>query len=176
MSIQIIKSGILDTIQDYGRYGYQHLGVNPTGAMDIFSAQLSNCLLGKDINAPVIEMHFPAAQILFEEETIICITGANFSPAINKNKIPVGQPIAINKNCILQFEKMVTGARCYLSILQNLKLDKWLNSYSTNIKAEAGGWNGRKLKKGDRINFKNNIECSGLLSNKDFILLPWGKR
>lgn len=176
MSIQIIKAGILDTVQDRGRYGYQHLGINPGGEMDIFSAQLSNCLLGKEMNAPVIEMHFPAAQIFFEEETVICITGGDFLPVINKNKIPVGQPVAINTNSILQFEKVISGATCYLSILQDLTLDKWLNSYSTNIKAEAGGWNGRKLKKGDRINFKNNVECTALLSNKDFILLPWGKR
>ncbi len=79
MSLQIIRAGILDTIQDSGRYGYQHLGINPGGAMDRFSAQLSNALIGKDLNAPVIELHFPAASFLFKKSSVICLAGADFS-------------------------------------------------------------------------------------------------
>jgi len=173
MSLQIIKSGLLDTIQDQGRYGYQHLGINPGGAMDNFSSQLSNALLGKDLNSPVIEMHFPAPAILFEKETIICITGADFSPTINQIKIPINQPIAVSKDSVLKFEKMRTGARCYLSVLQELDLDKWLNSYSTNLIAGAGGFKGMAIKKGDIINFKNNFEYKFLTEEKHFALLPW---
>lgn len=173
MSLQIIKSGLLDTIQDQGRFGYQHLGINPGGAMDSFSAQAGNALLGKDLNSPVIEIHFPSPVILFEKETIICITGANFSPAINQKKIPIDQPIAINKNSVLQFEKKECGARCYLALLHEFELDKWLNSYSTNLVAGAGGFKGRALKKGDILHFKNNLECKYLAEEKDFALLPW---
>ena len=173
MSLEIIKSGILDTIQDQGRYGFQHLGINPSGAMDTYAVQLSNALLGKDLTAAVIEIHFPSPQILFQKETIICITGANFSPMIDHKKIPINQPIAINKNTVLQFEKMLSGARCYLSILHDLELDKWLNSYSTNLVAGAGGFKGRALKKGDILNFKNNFECKYLAEEKVIALLPW---
>ena len=66
MSLQIIKSGLLDTIQDMGRYGYQHLGINSGGAMDKYSGQIANALLGKEFNSPVIEIHFPSSTILFE--------------------------------------------------------------------------------------------------------------
>jgi len=38
MSITIIKKGIADSVQDLGRYGFQHLGIQPNGAMDFFSA------------------------------------------------------------------------------------------------------------------------------------------
>ena len=64
MSLSIIKAGVLIPIQDLGSYGVQHLGINPGGAMDRFSAQLANALLGKDLNSPVIEIHFPASQII----------------------------------------------------------------------------------------------------------------
>ena len=174
MSLQIIKAGIFDTIQDCGRYGYQHLGINPGGAMDIYSAQLCNALLGKELNAPVIEMHFPSSKILFEKEAVICITGADFLPVINQQKVPVGQPIVVNRGGNLQFEKVNFGARSYLSVMQNMEADKWLNSYSTNLKAEAGGFRGRALKKADILNFKNNIDCKNLLAGKDVVLLPWG--
>src|SRR6476620_10325007 len=60
MSLKICKAGLLDTVQDGGRYGFQHLGINPGGAMDRFAASLANALLGKKPEAPVIEMHYPA--------------------------------------------------------------------------------------------------------------------
>ena len=33
-SIDVINGGILTTIQDSGRYGYQELGIPTSGAMD----------------------------------------------------------------------------------------------------------------------------------------------
>lgn len=173
MSLEIIKSGLLDTIQDLGRYGYQHLGINPGGAMDRLSAQAANALLGKEFNSPVIEMHFPTATILFQKETIICITGADFSPTINHKSIPIEQPVVVNKKTILQFEKKISGARCYLAFLHEFDIEKWLDSYSTNLVANAGGFKGRTLQKGDIINFKNNVEYKNLAGEKDFVILPW---
>lgn len=173
MSLQIIKPGLLDTIQDKGRYGYQHLGINPGGAMDRYSAQLANALLGKDLTSPVIEMHFPACQVLFKKETIICITGADFTPTINRKKIPVNRPLAINKNTELRFEKKISGARCYLSFLNDLAIDKWLSSYSTNLVAEAGGFKGRPLKKSDTLTFTDHAEIKYLHEGKDLALFSW---
>ncbi|MEO6328907.1 MAG: biotin-dependent carboxyltransferase family protein [Ginsengibacter sp.] len=173
MSLQIIKSGLSDTLQDQGRYGYQHLGINPGGAMDRYSARLANALLGKDINSPVIEIHFPSPVILFNKESIICITGADFSPTINQKKIRINQLTAINEKSVLQFEKNLSGARCYLACLHDPDIDKWLNSYSTNLIAAAGGFNGRALKKGDILNFKNTFEYKYLQHEKDFSVLPW---
>ena len=64
MSIRIIKHGMADSIQDLGRYGYQHLGINPNGTMDFIAAQTANILVGNDLNEAVIECHFPASVFL----------------------------------------------------------------------------------------------------------------
>ena len=61
MSIKIIKKGISDRIVDAGRYGFQHLGIQPCGPMDFLSAQLANTILENDFNQPVFELHFPAS-------------------------------------------------------------------------------------------------------------------
>ncbi len=128
MSLEIIKAGILDSIQDVGRYGSQHLGINPGGAMDTLSAQLANALLGKKFNSPVIEIHFPSPTILFNKETIICISGADFSAVINDKKIPIHQPIIVKSGSKLKFQKKISGARCYVAFLHDLDLDKWLKN------------------------------------------------
>ncbi len=168
--MKIIKAGLLDTIQDSGRYGHQYQGINPGGAMDRFSASLANTLLGKKLNSAVMEMHFPAPKILFMQAAVICLTGADFGPKIDGKEVPLYQPIIITGDSVLRFDKWKSGARCYLSILQNFTVDKWLNSYSTNIKAEAGGYKGRRLLKDDVLGFENDFAFS---STKDFETLPW---
>src|SRR5690348_5327335 len=135
MSLKIIKAGLLDTVQDLGRHGFGHQGINPSGAMDRFSASLGNALLGKELNAPVIEMHFPAAKIHFQTEAVICLAGADFTPLIDGNEIHIHQPVAVNKNAVLSFTRIRNGARCYLALLNELRIESWLNSYSTNLKA-----------------------------------------
>jgi antagonist of KipI len=172
MSLRVIRQGILDTIQDMGRYGYQYLGINCNGAMDKFSAQLANALLGKELGDPVFEIHFPSCQLEFQKQTILSITGGDFLPTVNNQPIPLDHPVAVNKNAVLKFEKLQTGARCYLSFFNDLALNKWLNSYSTNIKALAGGWAGRTLVREDVIPFEE-MDLSGLLHKNDFVVLPW---
>ena len=173
MSLKIIKAGILDAVQDTGRTGYRHLGVNPSGAMDKFSAQLSNALLGKKLDGPVIEMHFPAPVFLFQKTTIACLAGGDFSATINHHHIPLHQPFLVAENSELKFAQPASGFHCYLSLLHDLKIDEWLQSASTNLKAVAGGWKGRKLEKEDCIPFKEKIDISVMQPNEQFRILHW---
>ena len=173
MSLRIIKAGILDTIQDLGRHGFQHLGINPNGAMDRLSARTANALLGKDLNAPVLEVHFPAAQILFETDTIIAITGADFAPVINGKPVPRDHPLVVAANSLLQFQKPVSGMRAYIATFPDIIVDKWLNSSSTNLKAGAGGFEGRALQRYDCLQLRRTPDLSGLLKDKEFEVLHW---
>jgi antagonist of KipI len=175
MSLSIIKPGILDTLQDLGRNGYGSWGINPGGAMDRYAAQVANLLVGNCEQEAVIEIHFPGPQILFEQNTLIAITGANFSATVNDEQIPRWQPVVVRKNTVLQFSSLVEGARCYLSVHGGYCAEKWLNSYSTNLKAGVGGWHGQPLRKGDELPFKENtIYFAGLLKEQsNFEALPW---
>ena len=173
MSLRIIKAGILDTIQDLGRYGFQHLGINPGGAMDRFAASAINLLVGNNIDEALIEIHFPASIFLFEHETMLAIGGADFSATINGEDIPLWQPIITTKNSLLQFQKWKKGARCYLALKEKINIPKWLNSYSTNLKAASGGFNGRALQKDDVISFKEKKEYKIYLKDNDLVILPW---
>ena len=162
MSLRIIKGGVLDTVQDLGRRGYQHLGINVGGVMDRFSAQLGNALLGKELNCPVLELHYPAPVIQFEKDTVLCVTGAHFIPLLDGKEIAMDQPLAVRKSSTLQFKGIKHGSWCYVTLLHDLKLDHWLGSYSTNIKAGAGGWKGRALKKGDELEFRQKQKFTHL--------------
>ncbi len=169
--MKIIKAGILDTIQDAGRYGQQHLGINPTGAMDRYSMQVANMLAGNSAGEAVIEMHFPAAVFMFTQPALIALSGADLNPSINGEPVPHGHAIAVVKNDVLQFHKPLKGARTYLAVRGGMAVDKWMNSYSTHLKAGAGGYKGRSLRKEDEIIMKGSFPY--LPGKKNFTILPW---
>lgn len=62
-----------------------------------------------------------------------------------------------------------------MSVHGGFCVEKWLGSYSTNLKAGAGGFFGRQLKKGDELFYKENtIYFAGLLKDEQNLeLLPW---
>lgn len=171
--MRIIKAGILDTVQDLGRYGWQHSGINPCGAMDRFSASVANILVGNNRDEAVIELHFPASEFFFEQPALIAVAGADFYATLNGDEIPIMQPLLIGKFSILQFHRLQAGARAYLAIRGGLNLPRWLDSYSTHLRAGIGGFKGRALQRDDEIGLFSTTNFSVLLDKKEFIVLPW---
>ncbi len=168
MSIKIIKPGLFTTIHDLGRNGYRAAGIGPGGAMDFFAASVANSLVGNDENSPVIEMHFPAAEILFEADTLISITGGNFSGYINEGAVALWKPLQVKKNDRLSFKKYISGARVYLAIAGGFAADGWLNSFSTNTKVKAGGFKGRAFQREDIISFNKKLPFISVEDFPDF--------
>lgn len=130
MSIKIIKKGIADSLQDKGRYGYQHLGIQPGGPMDFLSAQLANYILANELHAPVIEIHFPASVFEFEATNVICITGAHFIPILNEKSIQLHTPIQVKKGDRLSFMPSHQGKLGYIGFKGTIATTPWLESHS----------------------------------------------
>ncbi len=42
--LKVLRPGLLTTIQDAGRFGWYHIGMPPSGAMDQFSFRAGNLL------------------------------------------------------------------------------------------------------------------------------------
>src|ERR1041385_1412871 len=153
MSILIRKEGILSTIQDLGRFGYQHLGINPGGAMDHRSVILLNILLGNPESTAVIEIHFPAGVIEFERPCIFALGGADFAAELNGLPVSTLCLYSAEEGDVLSFQTKLNGNRTYLAVRGGFSVEDWLGSTSTNLRAGIGGLNGRPLKTGDRIEF-----------------------
>jgi antagonist of KipI len=169
MSISIIKPGICSAIQDLGRTGYRSLGIGSSGVMDFFAASVANYLVGNDEKMALIEMHFPAATIVFQSAARISITGADFTAHINDTPVPLYQPLYITDGDVLSFKKNNSGVRAYIAIGGGMIIDHWLGSYSTHVKVAAGGYKGRLLQKDDTI-ILNAAELTN--RNKKFSIAP----
>ena len=164
MSISILKAGLLTTIQDKGRYGYQKYGVVVSGAMDSFSMRLSNIIVGNNENEAVLEITLIGPEVKIKKGNLISITGADLSPTINGIKVPMGRPVYLNEDCILKFGACIYGCRAYLSIAGGLDME----SKSTYIRGGIGGKHGRALKNGDEISIAEKNDLSKRIIKKLF--------
>ncbi|KAF0242055.1 MAG: antagonist of [Chitinophagaceae bacterium] len=171
MSIRILKPGLLTTLQDAGRMGFQHLGVNPGGAMDLRAMQTANALVLNGLDEAVIEFYFPAPVIQFKAASFIALSGADFSATANGTPIPINHPIYLPANTVLQFNRKIQGQIGYLAVQGGFDLSDWLNSYSTNLKVAAGGFEGRTLLTGDEIDLKRHAKWNG--SGIESAVMPW---
>lgn len=152
------KSGLLTTIQDLGRQGFRRFGINPNGAMDKQAVRLINILLGNVEGEAVLEMHFPAPVLEFEEDALIALGGADFGASFNNNELENWRQYFIKKGSVLKFKKRAFGSRTYLAIKGGFKIENWLNSASTNLTAKIGGFAGRALQKNDRLSFNQRTK------------------
>ena len=148
-SITIIKAGFLTTIQDLGRTGYRRFGINPGGAMDHRAARIVNGLAGNDENPPVLEMHFPAAEIGFGGDLMFALGGADFQATLDGVPIDNWRCHIARSGSILRFEGKASGERAYIAVNAGFIADTWLGSSSTNLVAGIGGVAGRPLRNGD---------------------------
>lgn len=171
MSITIIKAGLFSTVQDGGRKGFQQVGINPSGAMDPLAMQVANLLIQNKADEAVIEFFFPAPIIHFNAAAFIALSGADFGATINDIPVPINHPIYIPENTSLSFTKKITGHIGYLAIQGGLELNEWMNSYSTNTRAGAGGMEGRALLKEDEIKLKASAAQKNI--QPQLQVLPW---
>lgn len=181
MSISVLNPGLLTTIQDRGRYGYEKYGVIVSGAMDQYSMRIANILVGNDENEGVLEITLIGPALKIKKGNLISITGADISPTINEKKVPMGRPIYLNEDCVLKFGKCVNGCRAYIAIAGGIDVLLIMDSKSTYLRFGIGGQDGRALKKGDVINIgkKNSISLGiidkiKVLNKKEsFVYTKW---
>jgi antagonist of KipI len=116
MSIQIIKAGILDSIQGLPSIGKQHEGFSPGGSMDLIAHRIANALVGNKKEAAVLEMHVPAAVLLFTKETLFAFSGAVATATLDNETVYCNQPIIVNAGSTISFNNPTNRARIYVAV------------------------------------------------------------
>lgn len=154
MGIRVLKAGMLTTVQDLGRTGYQSQGFSVAGAMDVRSFKIANLLLDNPENEAVLEFTLIGPTLQFTSETIIAITGGDFTPTLNGEPVSSYEAVYVNRGDILKFGSARTGSRGYLAFSSYLDIPVVMGSRCTNLKSRIGGFKGRKLKDEDYIGFR----------------------
>jgi antagonist of KipI len=155
MSIAVLKPGMLSTLQDGGRYGFQHLGVPVSGAMDFFSHRIANILADNKADEATLEITLRGPRLRFERDALIALCGADLSPTIDGIIAPEGKAVRVRAGSVLDFGNSVAGCRAYLAIHGGFDAPVLMGSRSTYVSARIGGLDGRALRRGDVLSAGN---------------------
>jgi antagonist of KipI len=149
--MHVLRPGLHTTVQDLGRWGFQSLGVSVAGPMDPFSHRFANALVGNSRDAATLEITLIGPDLEFEGDSFIAIAGAEFTVTVDGVALPHAQAAQLPSRARLQFGARRRGARAYLAVDGGFDVPMVLGSRSTHVPTGLGGWNGRSLRKDDRL-------------------------
>lgn len=147
--VEVIQPGLLTTVQDRGRIGYQQYGMVVCGVMDAFAFQVGNILVGNQRNSACLEITWTGPTLRFQADALIALTGADLSPRLDQQSAPMWKGFFVEKGQVLSFGRPVEGIRTYLAVSGGFDVPEIMGSRSTYIKGGIGGYLGRPLQEGD---------------------------
>jgi len=151
MALKVLRAGILSTLQDLGRYGYQRFGVPVGGVMDEYSHRLANLLVGNPESEATLEITLAGPRLEFAQDALIGICGGDFAPTLEGVKLPSARPVLLRQGCVLDFGTCRLGCRAYLAVAGGFDVPLVMGSKSTYLRGAFGGFSGRALRRGDTV-------------------------
>ena len=154
-TFEILDPGMLTSVQDLGRRGYQRFGVPQAGALDAPALRVANILVGNHEGAAGLEITAAGPKVRFLADTMIAIAGADLGAKLNGEPLPAWRSVAAPTGGILEFGGPADGLRAYLAIAGGIDVPLLMGSRSTYAPYAAqggfGGFEGRALMAGDML-------------------------
>jgi biotin-dependent carboxylase-like uncharacterized protein len=170
--VEVLKTGLFDTIQDLGRLGFQEFGVPMSGVMDRYSATLANSILGNSSDAAVLETVVMGPHLQFGSETWICVSGAEMNVALNGKALKTNAVYHVKTGDTLKFGKLSKGCRSYLAVLGGFQTEVHMGSRSMY----KGITTNYKLSKGDVLPIANRFDDQVMSKRHESTLFSAVKR
>lgn len=158
-SLRVISPGLLTTIQDRGRIGFQHLGVPVSGALDAVALAAANALVGNAPDEAALEI-FYRGPVLAAEADSVRIALACGSAELEKlpepfarhgQRIPPMQSITLHRGEAIRIGSIADSACACLAVEGGFAIEPVLGSRATDIRSRIGGIEARALREGDLL-------------------------
>jgi len=170
--LRIESPGLMSTIQDLGRFGYQRFGISTSGASDPHALRLGNLLLGNDVGDAAIEITFGGFAAVFTSTMAFAISGAELGPTLNETSIAIGSVYITAPGDRLAMSAPDSGFRSYLHLPGGVECNRVLGSASTYQPAHIGGVDGRALRAGDELTARQPLNAVHAGATVDFPATP----
>lgn len=145
-ALEVLETGPLALIQDLGRPGYAHLGVPPSGALDVPALKLANRLVGNAEDAAGVECLLGGPRLRATTSCTVAVTGPSVAVEVDGRPVGSHAPVWLAAGQVVAIGAPATGLRCYLAVSGGIVVDAKLGSRSRDVLSEIGP---APLKKGD---------------------------
>lgn len=169
---EVLRPGMLTTVQDGGRWGWQSRGIPVAGPMDWYAHRLANRRAGNPDGAAALEVTI-AGPVLRARGAVRCaVAGAAFVMEIDGRPIDASARFEVPDGGTLRFGPRTAGARAALAVYGGIAVPEVLGSRATSTAARMGPFGGRALRAGDELPI--GTAASGARPAGSPMLLPSG--
>jgi antagonist of KipI len=148
---EVLKPGLLTTVQDLGRTGGQAHGIGVSGAMDAFALQVGNLLVGNARGDAALEVAMGGLRVRCLEDRLVAVCGADPGALADGRPVPAWKSVRVRKGQEIVFSFPRAGVWSYLAVEGGIAVEAVLGSKSTDSRAGLGGFKGRALAAGDAV-------------------------
>ncbi|HEY7084749.1 MAG TPA: biotin-dependent carboxyltransferase family protein [Hyphomicrobiaceae bacterium] len=160
-ALRVVAPGLMTTLQDLGRPGYQRLGVPVSGALDQLSFRAANLLVGNGPGVGALEIAYQGPTLSVDADSVrIAIAGGHAPIDILQPGGEVSRSLAPFQSGrlvggeVLRMGALTGSAVAYLAVEGGFDIAPVLGSQSTLTRAAIGGFKGRALQAEDVLPLK----------------------
>jgi antagonist of KipI len=113
--------------------------------------RLGNLLVENQPGVAGLELTLVGGSFVFPDGAVIALTGADLGATVNGRPLEMWASHTLEPGTKLMFGATRNFARGYLAIAGGIQVDPFLGSASTHVLSGLGGFEGRALRKGDRL-------------------------
>jgi biotin-dependent carboxylase-like uncharacterized protein len=157
----VADPGLLTTVQDLGRLGYQRVGIPPSGPMDRLAFVVANRLVGNPDGAAALECTVKGPRLEVGRAALVAVTGADMGLSVNGREAPTWTAVPVAPGDVIGFRMASAGCRSYLAAAGGIDTPPALGSRATYLRGRLGGLGGRALRKGDALPLGPGPAASG---------------
>lgn len=150
-ALVVVTPGLLTTVQDLGRVGYQKHGVPVAGPMDWYSHTRANEAVGNDPRAAALEITLLGPELAADGLVTCAVAGADIDVAVNGRPVLPARPFEVASGSRVRFGARRAGARLTLAVRGGFDVPSTFGSRATHLVSRMGPFGGRALKRGDRL-------------------------
>jgi biotin-dependent carboxylase-like uncharacterized protein len=137
-SVTVLRAGPQALVQDRGRPGFAHLGVPPSGAVDLPALTSANRLVGNPPGAAGIEAVLGGLALRAGCPCLVAVTGASARVRLGSSEVRFGTAVRLSAGDELRVGTARTGLRCYVAISGGVAVPAELGSRSTDVLSGIG--------------------------------------
>lgn len=152
--IEVLKPGLMSTVQDLGRRGHRAIGVPQGGALDSFSLRAANALVGNADDTPALEFTLTGPTLRFHNDVVIAVCGGRFELQVDELALPMWRPLRLGAGTTLKIGRVQRGARGYLAFAGGLDVPGVLDGRGCLPGSGFPGLAGRALSEGDQLRLR----------------------
>ena len=153
--IEVIDGGIGNSIQDAGRFGYRHMGITVSGALDPWLSRCANALVGNAPDCATIEVRAVGPTLQVTHGRVRVALAGELSATITRADGKSRQMQPWVSVTLLPRDRLevgfLAGGTAYLAVTGGVRSPLQLGSRSTYQRAGIGGIDGCALTSGQSL-------------------------